>query len=448
MSNLFESMVTHESAVINRCYEKRTDKIGAYRMIHNTKVDISSLIERLQENCVEHLHSSHVLCIEDTTELNYTNLTGRLEKDDPEVGPMSKNSNRGFFCHPTLVIDAKTRAPAGYSYIRLWNRSSEKKDKHSRKYHHQRIQDKESYRWIESAQKSALALPKSVTKTIIADRESDIYEALFEIPRQGCELLIRSSANRQLDKENLCLLEKMQSLESRYSYELQVKGNHSRKTRTALMELRYGRVRLSKPSTAGADCPKTLDINCIYMVEKGTVPSNESPIEWRLLTTHPIDSIQEVLQCVEWYKCRWYIEEVFRLLKSKGLDVESAQLEDGETLKKMVSLALVVALHLLSLKISYDKEDQQTPALVAFTPLQIELLKVLLKMTEGKTAKQKNPFKKESLAWAAWIIARLGGWDGYKSQGPPGYITFRKGLEKFWTHFRLFQFVNKDVYKE
>lgn len=403
-------MVTHESAIINQCCESKTEKTGAYRMVNNPKLELDSLIKRLRENCTEHIQSSHVLCIQDTTEINYTQLLNRLDGEDPDVGPMTKNSNVGFFCHPTLVADAASHMPLGFSNICLWSRSRDRGTKHSRHYQTKKITDKESYRWIESSRISAEVLPPAVKKTIIADRESDIYEALYQIPRHGCEFLLRSSADRKIYNEECRLLEKMQSLPCSYTYELKVKGNHSR------------------------------------VVEKGeTTPANESPIEWRLLTTHPLRSVEDAMQRVEWYKLRWYIEEVFWLLKSKGLQVESAQLETGEALQKIVVLSLVAALQIMSLKLSYDKREEQVPAAVIFTTLQIALLKILAKMVEGNTPKQKNPFKTDSLAWAAWIIARLGSWDGYASQDPPGYITFKKGMKQFWTHFKLFKFVKGDV---
>ena len=445
MRKVFQNIVSRGSSIINRNSSSKTEKIGAYRMINNPKLELTSLFRRLQENCSLQTDCHHVLCIEDTTEINYTQLMHRLRSDDPDVGPIITDSNIGFFCHPTLVLDASNGFPLGYSDVLLWSRARDKEDKFRRQYWKKRIEDKESFRWIESARRSAEVLPSETRKTIIADRESDIYEALYRIPAMGCDYILRSCSDRRLKGQTCLLSEQMRSLPCRYRYEFEVKGSHSRKSRIAEMELRFGSVTFVRPAKRGSECPPELTVNCIHVIEQGSTPSNESPIEWRLLTSHSVETAAEAMQVVEWYKMRWYIEEIFRLLKTQGLDVESVQLESGDKLQKMVVLCLAAALEIMSLKLSYDKSEETSKARLIFSESQIALLKVLLGMVEGKTVKQKNPFKKESLAWAAWIIARLGSWDGYKSQGAPGYITFKRGLQEFGAHFRLYRLMGKDV---
>lgn len=70
------------------------------------------------------------------------------------------------------------------------------------------------------------------------------------------------------------------------------------------------------------------------------------------------------------------------------------------------------------------------PASTAFNKDQIEVLTALGSSYEGRTKLQSNPHSPQSLAWAAWIIARLGGWDGYP-RTKPGPITMRHGLQYF-----------------
>jgi hypothetical protein len=112
-------------------------------------------------------------------------------------------------------------------------------------------------------------------------------------------------------------------------------------------------------------------------------------------------------------------------------------------------MTLEVAMEIMQLKLAL-KAESPIGINRMFTEKQILLLTILLKKVEGVTAKQKNPYKKQTLSWAAWIIARLGSWSGYKSHGPPGYITIKNGYDTFNTQFEVFELVYemKDVYKD
>ena len=63
------------------------------------------------------------------------------------------------------------------------------------------------------------------------------------------------------------------------------------------------------------------------------------------------------------------------------------------------------------------------------THADIPLIEAFSAKLEGKTQKQKNPHPKGSLAFAAWVCARLGGWNCY--YGKPGPITLLKGWNIF-----------------
>jgi hypothetical protein len=136
---------------------------------------------------------------------------------------------------------------------------------------------------------------------------------------------------------------------------------------------------------------------------------------------------------------RWSIEEFFRTLKTAGFDIEKADIGDPQVMIKFVAAATVAAVTVMQLvKAREGTTDQQLAD--AFEPDDQPILEALSAKLEGKTARQKNPHPKGTLAFVAWVIARLGGWDGY--YGKPGPKTMRWGLDdfqriKFGTSLRL-----------
>lgn len=158
-------------------------------------------------------------------------------------------------------------------------------------------------------------------------------------------------------------------------------------------------------------------------------PQASEPITWRLLTSQPVANTDAAWQIVDWYRARWTIEQLFRLLKKQGLRLEDSQVETAERLLKLVAIAAHAAALTLQLLQARDGRSGE-PASVAFTADQLGTLDALHTQYAGKTPRQQNPHAPRSLAWAAWLIARLGGWDGYPSSRPPGPITLKIGIDK------------------
>ena len=158
-------------------------------------------------------------------------------------------------------------------------------------------------------------------------------------------------------------------------------------------------------------------------------PEGVEPLHWRLVTTHEIADAAKAWQVVAWYQARWIIEQLFRVMKSQGLQLEDSQLASGERLVKLAAAATKAACIDMQLVQERDGKDQ-LPASIIFTEPEIETLEALSPTLEGKTERQQNLHPVASLAWAAWIIARLGGWNCYYK--PPGPITMRRGMEQFY----------------
>jgi hypothetical protein len=347
-----------------------------------------------------------------------------------------------------LVTDTKGTQINGLASAIVYNRKWEQPRKSERDYKNLAIEDKESYRWLQASQETQQRIPKNAMLTIIGDRESDIYEDFERIPDERTNLLIRSSSNRCLANKDEKLYEKLKSQKVAGKIQVKIRGSKSRKKRIATLEVKFCKVEIKSP--ANKKNKTSIALYAIQAKEIGTdTLNNEDPILWRLLTTHKVESIETAIQCIEWYKNRWLIEELFRVIKTKGFCIESSQLGSGFAIKKLLAMTLDVAMEIMQLKLAL-KAESQTSVDRVFTDKQVLLLTILLQKVEGATEKQKNPYPKQTLSWAAWIIARLGSWSGYKSHGPPGYITMKNGYDIFNTQFELFDLICeiKDVYKD
>jgi len=440
-------MVQGASAVINQIASTRKELQGMCRFINNPKVELNSLMEENISICKSQVKKSeHYLVLHDTSNLNFENNSGKLRLRDKDIGPTAyKDSKRvGFMIHPSLVVESKTGFAKGYSNIKIWNRKfgqEEAKKKINRKQ--QPIAEKESFKWIEGIESSRWLCNQSNHVTHVMDRESDIYE-LFIHPRERNEdWIVRVYQNRSLENEETRIKEYLSKQPLRCSFELKVKGTENRRGRTAKLGLKYSKVKVKRPSSKGSKTlPSYVEVNAVMVEEyESSVPPGDSPIRWILYTTHQIETIADALQIVEWYKKRWIIEELFSTLKTRGLCIEDSQLETGIGLKKLTVMALQASLQIFQLVKERDGQYGENATLI-FSAKEIAFIKVLSKTLEGKTEKLKNHFKENSLAWAAWSIARLGGWKGYKSESPPGPKTMKRGLFKFRALFEGWSLAN------
>ena len=429
-------MIENESVVINRCCESHKDRIAAYRLLNNDSWCVGDVVEAMASACSENVKGrSHVLCIEDTSELNYDNISGRLRDDDPDFGPgTEKSMEHSIFLHPCLVVDEESHTPLGFSHVDIWSRARDRSgipDRHVRP-----LEEKESYKWAKGAEKTVASLPPEVSKTVVCDREGDTYETMARIGACSCGFLVRSRTNRH-SSDGFPIWDKMLESEPVCTYEMVVRRK-GEAARTALMELRWERFDVKCPRRGSGGCPETLTVTCVYTREvPGTTPEGVEPVEWKLLTSHEVGSIEDAMRIVWWYRLRWLIEEVFAVIKSRGMDVGDAQLESGKAMKKLIILSLYAALTLLVAKMALDAGNEDMPANIIFSEQQVLTLYAIMGYLRKQSPKAKdgrNPYAKESMPWAGWILARLGGWSGYeKAHGRPGYKTLSKGLDKFFT---------------
>ena len=418
------------TVVLRQMADDRNEEVSYGRFLANPNVTREALIEGITGHTAKQCANRHILHIEDSSQLNYDIVKDKVSG----LGTIANGSKQGFFIHPTLAVDADYGGIIGISAFKAWNREDYQENKELTHWQHSQlpIQQKESYRWIESAQYAVENCESASMNTIITDREGDIYDTFHKIPNPNTHVLIRSSNNRLLYDQDEKLFEYTDTLEVRHTYELDLPATDKRSAHTAKMDVRFDKVKLARPKNFwDKSAPDSIQLYVVDVRENDeTVNPGEEPVHWRLLTTHQVLTVADALRIIDWYCWRWWIEQLFRTLKNKGLQIENSQVEDYERLVKLTIIGMIGCVRALQLTAAREGRTNQ-PLTDVFSNDEILLLHTLCTKLEGRTKKLKNPFEPEQLAYGSWIIGRLGGWSGYASQRPPGPIVIFRGLTKY-----------------
>ena len=382
-----------------------------------------------------------MLALQDTTELNFWPHA----RSKTGFGVVGNGRDIGLFLHPVIVVEAGDGdlrqvghaggvlglADANF-YMRAKAPPGGRKSREKQRKIPRAIEDKETGRWVRGLAQADRRLREAAMVSVIADRESDFYE-LFAAPRAPhVHLIIRAAHNRNMH-DGAKLMAAMAAAPHVFGQEIFVPAKQGRAARKAHTRVSWRQVEFSRPRFGfeRERLPATVKLNAVR-VEEIDAPEGAEPVVWLLLTTHAVESLEDALRIVGWYRARWTIEQVFRVMKSQGFDIENSQIETPQVMQKLALSVLIAALQVMQLVNARSGVTGQklTDAMDEAAEPLVEQLTARL---EGKTERQKNPHPQGTLARLSWVVARLGGWDGYVGHGykPPGPITMTRGLAPF-----------------
>ncbi len=393
---------------VRRLGGNRAGEIRLTRFLRNGAVTPEAMAAQAAARTGERCAGRHVLAIQDTTVVR-------------------SQGGGGLYLHPVLAVDAQSGAILGLTCATFLSRTQGKKSDRKSKP----IKDKQSQRWIDGAVRSAAVCEGAARITHIADREGDIFGLFARCP-PGDELLVRAAHDRALEDGGR-LFATLDALAVAGRAQLDLPAKPGRKARTAKVAARFMTASIARPRNGLAeDLPKSLVLTLVDVREEAA-PAGETPVHWRLITTRPVTDAAEAFAVANLYRRRWTIEQLFRTLKTKGFDIEGVLIEEEAPLRNLVMAALIAAISIQQLV--HAREGDQAlgplrPVTDAFEPEDQPLLEAFCAKLQGKTQRQKNPHPKGSLAYAAWVCARLGGWTGY--YGKPGPIVMLEG----WLYFQ------------
>lgn len=384
----------------------------------------------------------NLICIQDTAEYNYQHHQGILREG--ELGKISDDRSLGMRVHPMLVVDQDDGFTYGFSSFEIINRSSREKGPR-RSYKELPIEEKESYRWLSAIDQTKKQLSKAQSITVVADREADIYQLWSRVPDRQTHLIIRTALKRKFLDDEQNPIKADTPLEVLGIAKVFIHGRLGKadKSREAQLEISFQKAYTLKPrALASSKDANQLDQDQVPLnvvaVKEITPPGVElkEPIQWFLLTDLPVENLTDALQVIEIYKSRWHIEQIFRLTKQKGFNLEESQLERAASLKNLMAFTFIAASRVYQMVLARNNESRMGCDL--FEPDEMKALEKLSPQLEGRTERSKNKNKPQTLAFYIWVMARLGNWKP-EDRDPPGPITFKRGWETFQSSFKISQ---------
>ena len=406
-----------EASVPQACGSEAATK-ATYRFLDNENVTPEAIRASHREKTVERVKEyKTVLAVQDTTSLNYT-----AHKATSGLGPIDGNGSNGLHMHSVLAVSSDG-IPLGLVHQQVWARDPKEKGK-KEKRKKLPIEEKESYRWLQSLEATKQAMAEDAHIITVTDREGDIFE-LFALERPcNMDLLIRAVQDRRVKVDDSEIGKLWNSIESvpaaNQTMTIHLEHRPGKPARDVTLHLRWKTLSILPPANKSKKYA-SVSFTAILVTEADP-PAGEEPLEWLLLTTFPVESFQQAAQCVLWYRFRWLIERYHFVLKS-GCHLEKLQLETAERLERAFALYCIVAWRLLHLTYL----ARVTPDASCEVVFQTHEWQALHAFTYQTNVLLATP---PSLHEATRLVAKLGGFLARKSDGEPGVQTIWRGLRR------------------
>ena len=409
-----------------------TELEALYRFLNNDRVDAEALLgPHMQMTAARAAAAGEVIVIHDTTVFSFGGESKRQG-----LGRLKKGG-QGFSAHVGMVVGLEDGVPLGVIGVVPTVRTEPLKPRaETRNKVHDRAREFE--RWNELLVHSFERL-SDCSPIHVMDREGDAYTVFSDLVDHGHHFVIRSKCDRVLDvprsdatrprslykalvDANFVMKREVQLSTKKPDRMARLRKVLPRMSRTATLQVTATSVELRHPtytagkSRKGSTLPRAIAVNVVHVSEADT-PTGQTPVEWVLYTTLPVETEDQVARVIDVYRRRWLIEEYFKALKT-GCAFEKRQLESKHALLNALSLFVPIAWRLLTLRYL----SRVMPDVAASCILSGRQLTIL-------RARNKSPLSsKPTVHEALLAVAAEGG--HIRNNGDPGWQVLGRGYEK------------------
>lgn len=394
---------------------------GLYRLTKSSRVTHSAVLQPHKDKTLERMraYDGTVLTIHDTTELDYTG-----KKSLSDLGQIGNGSGRGYLCHNSLAVGFETKEVLGLANQILWRRP--KVAKNEVRHVKRQRKSRESRLWRQGSEAIGPA-PAGKRWVDVCDRGADLFEYIDYKHAHEQSYLVRAAHDRVIEVENAEKTERCKlfafarSLPDLGQREVEVPARDGQPARQATVRVAAGPLRLLPPRQARGEHRREPLATWVVQVREVNAAAGVEPLEWILLTNVSVETFAEACERIDWYRVRWTIEELHKGMKT-GCNVEGLEFRHEDRLQPVIALLSVVAVFLLQLRQLSRCPEAKVQLAATVVPKQWVVILSRWRWRETR------------LDWTVYdfcyALARMGGHQNRKCDGPPGWLTLWRGWTK------------------
>jgi Transposase DNA-binding/Transposase Tn5 dimerisation domain len=393
------------------------DLKAAYRLLDRPEASFEAIASPHRRITAEQARSGRFLILDDTTEIDFGPT-----RQATDLGPVGSGVGRGFLIHSGLMVDPRDEWVVGLARQVLFHRRpAPKGETRARRRHRER----ESAVWGQLIER--LGPPPAGSQWIhVMDRGADDFEVHCRARRIGADWIGRIKARHRRARDEagqgLTLGEAVARAPQAGGYDLSLRARPGQKARCARIAVSSAAVIVLVPrqpaDSLQALAPEPMAQWAVWAREVDPPAGVKEPIDWLLLTSLPVRSLEAAMEVIGYYEKRWMIEGWHKALKT-GCQVEGRQLGTSAGLEALTGLLSVVAVRLLPLK----EVARRQPGRGAMELVPRRYVELVCR------ARRRGPPERWTVRDFFRGVAGLGGFLGRKGDGEPGWITIWRGWQ-------------------
>lgn len=432
---LADAIQVRANGTIPQMFPRSADQEALYHLFHAQEVTHEAVLAAHRDQVLKELQTTEkfLLVIHDSTELDFT-----TRKSLKTLGQIGNGRRRGYVVQNSLVVDPAAGEVLGLAQQVLHLRPqvpaneavAAKRERESR----------ESRLWLQGTAE----LPGNPAIVDVCDRGADTFEFLEQECQSGRTFVIRSTYSRVISVGHEGPLSDGQPLHAylrslpplvtnattvhlaprepdlRPNQRPSRMGKGIPEAREARLCISAAAVRIHAPHVHRGEHGDAPLVVWAVRVWEPAPPEGCEPLEWFLLTNHPVTTIAAAQRVHQWYELRWIVEEYHKAQKT-GCGIENLQFRDEERLEPAIAFLSIMALTLLQLREMARRPDAATRP--ASTLVERHAVRVLSLWETG------TPRPDWSVSEYYLALAKLGGYRRRKDC-PPGWQILWRGQVK------------------